>query len=110
MARGHRRAPAGRRPHPRGARNDHELIVYGQLILEQAKIVDLDPDVVDTIFEVLVRDFSANAVTMHGKSGANDAQRAWAVGAARAPITADDRFAKMWAEVAGLSTAYAMKP
>ena len=86
------------------------LIVYGQLILEQAAILDLDTDVVDTIFEVLVRDFSANAVTMHGKSGANDAQRAWAVGSVRAPITAADRFEKVWAEVAGLSTAYAMSP
>ena len=35
------------------------LIVYGQLILEQAALIDLEDDVVDTIFEVLVRDFSA---------------------------------------------------
>ncbi len=85
------------------------LIVYGQLILEQAAILDLDTGVVDTIFEVLVRDFSANAVTMHGKAGANDTQRAWAVGAVRAPITDAERFAAVWTEVAGLATAYAME-
>jgi acyl-CoA dehydrogenase len=85
------------------------LIVYGQLILEQAEILDLDTDIVDTIFEVLVRDFSAGAITMHGKAGANEAQRAWAVAAVRAPITSPDRFAKVWDEVAGLSGAYAMK-
>jgi acyl-CoA dehydrogenase len=86
------------------------LIVYGQLILEQAALLDLDTDIVDTIFEVLVRDFTANAITMHGKAGANDAQRAWAVDAVRAPITSTDRFDTVWAEVAELSTAYAMKP
>ena len=57
-----------------------------------------------------MRDFSANAITHARQGGANDAQRAWAVGAVRAPITAADRFEKVWAEVAGLSTAYAMKP
>jgi acyl-CoA dehydrogenase len=84
--------------------------VYGQLILEQAKIVDLDVDVVDTIFEVLVRDFSAACVAMHGKAGANQAQREGAVSAVTAPVTSDERFGKVWAEVADLSGAYAMKP
>ena len=77
------------------------LIVYGQLILEQAQLLDLDDDVVDTIFEVLVQDFSANAITMHGRSGANDAQRTWAVGVVRAPITDAGRAERMWNEIVG---------
>ena len=34
------------------------LIVYGQLILEQADLIGLDADLVDQIFEVQIRDFS----------------------------------------------------
>ena len=35
------------------------LVVYGQLILEQAALTGLDGDTIDAIFDVLVRDFSA---------------------------------------------------
>ena len=35
------------------------LVVYGQLILEQAELTGLDADLLDEIFDVLVRDFSA---------------------------------------------------
>lgn len=35
------------------------LVVYGQLILEQASLTGLDPDLMDRVFDVLVRDFSA---------------------------------------------------
>ena len=45
------------------------LVVYGQLILEQAEIVGLDRDVIDEIFAVLIRDFSSRAVELHGKAG-----------------------------------------
>src|SRR5690606_14745139 len=37
------------------------LVVHGQLILEQARLTDLDEDVLDELFSVLVRDFSAYA-------------------------------------------------
>lgn len=46
------------------------LVVYGQLVLEQAKILDLDPALVDQIFVTSVRDFSAYAVTLHGSTAA----------------------------------------
>ncbi|RZS31192.1 acyl-CoA dehydrogenase [Herbihabitans rhizosphaerae] len=86
------------------------LIVYGQLILEQAKLVDLDQDAVDSIFEFLVRDFSSAAVTLHGKAAATADQREWALGVVRAPVTDAERAARMWSEVAGLAGAYAMNP
>ncbi len=37
------------------------LVVYGQLILEQAELTGQDRDVIDQLFDVLVRDFSAFA-------------------------------------------------
>ncbi|MBT9167678.1 MAG: hypothetical protein DDT19_01017 [Syntrophomonadaceae bacterium] len=38
------------------------LIVYGQLILENADIYQLDDDLVDQIFDFMVRDFSKFAL------------------------------------------------
>jgi hypothetical protein len=43
------------------------LLAYAQLILEQAKLTGLDPDVLDTIFEVFIRDSSALAVELHAR-------------------------------------------
>jgi acyl-CoA dehydrogenase len=86
------------------------LVVYGQLILEQAQIDGLDPDVVDQAFDVFVRDFSATAVTLHGQASATEAQRAWALGAVRAPVADEGRYGRVWAQVAALSGAYEMRP
>ena len=43
------------------------LIVYGQLILEQAALTGLDDDMLDQIFDFQVRDFNTYAVALHGK-------------------------------------------
>ena len=84
------------------------LIVYGQLILEQAEILDLETDIVDAIFGVLVRDFSAGAVAMHGKTGSTEAQQAWALGAVRKPAVDLELDERIWGQVVGLSDAYTM--
>lgn len=86
------------------------LIVYGQLILEQARLLDLDEDVVDSICEFLVKDFSAAAIALHGRSGANAAQRTWALSVVRAPITDAGRTGRIWNEIVELSSAYSMNP
>ncbi len=86
------------------------LVVYGQLILEQAQLDGVDRDVLDQVFDVFVRDFSASAVTLHGQASATDAQREWALGAVRAPVAGDERFAAVWDQVAALSGAYEMRP
>ena len=55
------------------------LIVYGQLILEQADLIGLDVDLVDQIFDVQIRDFSTYAVALHGKPSSTSAQQDWAI-------------------------------
>ncbi|MCX5866325.1 MAG: acyl-CoA dehydrogenase [Proteobacteria bacterium] len=50
------------------------LVVYGQLILENAKIYNIDPDLVDQIFDFMVRDFSKFALQLLGKPSSTDAQ------------------------------------
>ena len=86
------------------------LVVYGQLILEQAQLDGVDRDVLDQVFDVFVRDFSASAVTLHGQASATDSQREWALGAVRAPAGDDDRFQRVWTQVAALAGAYEMRP
>ncbi|ROP38061.1 acyl-CoA dehydrogenase [Saccharothrix texasensis] len=86
------------------------LVVYGQLALEQARLTDLDTDVLDQVFDVLVRDFSAYAVALHGKASSTEAQQGWAVGQIRKPVVDQARFERVWSKVAALSGAYGMRP
>ncbi|WP_329051014.1 acyl-CoA dehydrogenase [Amycolatopsis sp. NBC_01488] len=86
------------------------LIVYGQLVLEQARITGLDDEVVDQIFAVLVQDFSAAAIDLNGKASSTEAQQAIALAAVRKPVVDAERFENVWVRVRALSGAYAMNP
>ena len=86
------------------------LIVYGQLILEQADLIGLDADLVDQIFEVQIRDFSQYAVALHGKSSSTSAQQDWALSAVRKPVTDARRFDRVWEQVKAYDGAYEMRP
>ncbi|SCE98092.1 acyl-CoA dehydrogenase [Micromonospora mirobrigensis] len=84
------------------------LVVYGQLILEQAELTGLDGDLLDEIFDVLVRDFSAHATELHGKAATTDAQAAWALAHVRRPTVDPERTARVWSQVEALSGTYQM--
>jgi acyl-CoA dehydrogenase len=84
------------------------LVPYGQLILEQAEFDDTPADVLDLVFEWLVRDFSALAIDLHGKASSTEAQQAWAVGAVRKPVIDEPRDERIYTEVRALAGAYVM--
>ncbi|MCK8678308.1 acyl-CoA dehydrogenase family protein [Streptomyces lichenis] len=86
------------------------LVVHAQLVLEQAALTGLDDDVLDELFAVLVRDFSAHAVELHGKDSATEEQQSWALGAVRRPVVDEARSARVWTRVEALSGAYEMRP
>ncbi|WNV82792.1 acyl-CoA dehydrogenase [Umezawaea sp. Da 62-37] len=86
------------------------LVVYGQLVLEQAELTGVDRSVLDQVFDVLVRDFSGCAVALHGKASSTDAQQAWALGQVRKPVVDEARFGRVWEQVKALSGAYEMRP
>ncbi|GLZ31907.1 acyl-CoA dehydrogenase [Lentzea sp. NBRC 105346] len=86
------------------------LVVYGQLVLEQAKITGVDHKEIDQIFDVLVRDFSAYAVALHGKTSSTEAQQNWALQQVRKPKTDQARFDHVWQQVQALSGKYEMRP
>jgi acyl-CoA dehydrogenase len=82
------------------------LVVYGQLIIEQAALSGLDDATLDAIFDVMVRDFSAYAVTLHGHPTTTAEQRAWALENVREPVSG----AGIWEAIEALSGAYEMTP
>ncbi|MCV7302584.1 acyl-CoA dehydrogenase [Mycobacterium barrassiae] len=86
------------------------LIVYGQLILEQAALTGLDSDMLDQIFDFQVRDFNMYAVALHGKPTATTAQQDWALSAIRKPVPDPARFHRIWERVKAYDGAYEMAP
>jgi acyl-CoA dehydrogenase len=86
------------------------LVVYAQLVLEQARLTGLNRDVLDTIFEAFVRDFSALAVELHGKASSTEAQQHWVLANVHKPVIDTGRFQRVWEQVVALSDAYVMNP
>jgi acyl-CoA dehydrogenase len=49
-------------------------VVYGQLILENAVLSSVSDDIVDQIFDFMVRDFSKFALQLYAKSSSTELQ------------------------------------
>ena len=86
------------------------LVVYGQLILENVELHGISEAVTEQIFDVFVRDFSAGATRLHGKSSTTDKQAEWALQMVRRPHVDPDRFATVWAEASALMDTYRLAP
>jgi acyl-CoA dehydrogenase len=74
------------------------LVVYGQLILEKAQMEGTDADLLNQVFDVLVRDFSIYAATLHGKPGNSAEQQALILQLIKAPIAEAQQFERVWRE------------
>jgi acyl-CoA dehydrogenase len=53
------------------------IVVYGQLILEQAGLDHVDPEIVNQVFDFMVRDFAHFALQIYGMHACRDDQRAF---------------------------------
>ena len=84
------------------------LVPYGQLILEQAQLTDTPADVVDLVFETLIRDFSTTSLDLLGKASSTDAQQAWVLEHVRKPVIDTERDARIYEQVRALAGAYVM--
>ena len=85
------------------------LVVYAQLLLENAKIYQVSDDLVDQIFDVLVRDMSGFAIGLHGKTSSTEAQMEYCLRMVRKPVPDAERYERVWNEdVYPLGSAYAM--
>ena len=87
------------------------LVVYGQLILENARLLGVAPDTVDQIFDFMVRDFSRFAIELYGRAGTSPEQAGDCLRMLRKPTRDDGRTARVWAgEVLPLADVYEMNP
>ena len=85
------------------------LVVYGQLILENAPVHSVEDDVLDQIFDVLVRDFSKFALQLYSKTSSTTTQRLFCRRMIRKPVVDHVRFERVWKEhVYALKGSYRM--
>ena len=85
------------------------LVVYAQLILENARIYGISADVVDQIFDVLIRDFADFALQLHNKAGSTPEQMTLCLAMIRKPVVDERRTDAVWNEyVLKLDGAYEM--
>jgi acyl-CoA dehydrogenase len=86
------------------------LVVYGQLILENAKLYDISDDVVDQIFDFMVRDFSRHALSLYSKPSSSEKQMASCLEMIRKPVLDEARYERVWTQVHDLQDEYEMAP
>jgi len=72
------------------------LVVYGQLILENGRIYELDYDVVDQIFDFMVRDFSKFALQLHNRPSSTPQQMDYCLKMLRKPVVDKERYQRVW--------------
>jgi acyl-CoA dehydrogenase len=86
------------------------LVVYGQLILEAARLHAVSDDLIDQIFDVMVRDVSKFALQLHSKPSSSGPQMDYCLKMIRKPTAPGERYQRVWKEVYALKDAYEMNP
>jgi acyl-CoA dehydrogenase len=86
------------------------LVVYGQLILESAALHAVGDDLIDQIFDVLVRDFSKFALQLYNKPSSTIPQMDYCFQMIRKPVLDEERYQRVWQEVHALKDEYEMNP
>ena len=87
------------------------IIAYGQLIIESAAMEGIDDDLLDQIFDFMVRDFAQYGLELYGKPSSNEKQQAAAQKMLKRPVADAERFEKVLNEnVYSLIDAYTMNP
>jgi len=86
------------------------IVVYGQLILEQAGLEDVEPGIVNQIFDFMVRDFAGFALQIYGNHNTRDEQRPFCKDIMLIKAVPDDaQYQRVWGKyVFTLDGEYAM--
>ncbi|MHA1495514.1 MAG: acyl-CoA dehydrogenase [Candidatus Thorarchaeota archaeon] len=85
------------------------LVVYGQLIIENAKIYKISDHLLDQIFDFMVRDFSRYALQMHSKQSSTEKQQEILLRMIMKPNVDKERYEAIMKEVYALNGRYDMK-
>lgn len=85
------------------------LVVYGQLILENAELLNIDDNLIDRIFEVMIRDFSRFALQLYTKGSTTFIQQKICKRMVKRPVVDQKRCGYVWETyVAPLKDQYEM--
>ena len=85
------------------------LVAYGQLLIEKTKIDAVGDDIVDQIFDFMVRDFSRFALQLYSKTSSTPKQMEISMKMIKKPTVNPERFNRVWEEhVYSLKGAYQM--
>ncbi len=86
------------------------LVVYGQLVLENARIYAVEDDIIDQIFDFMVRDFSSHALQLYSKSSTTKLQMRLCSLMIKKPDVSISRFKQLWEQhVYTLKDQYTMR-
>ena len=72
------------------------LVAYGQLIIENTKIYDIDDDITDQIFDFMVRDFSKYALRLYSMTSSTSQQMELYMKMIKKPVVDEERFERIW--------------
>ncbi|MFO7751137.1 MAG: hypothetical protein R6V54_13700 [Desulfobacteraceae bacterium] len=87
------------------------LVVYGQLIIENTHLLEIDHDVTDQIFDFMVKDFSEHALQLYSKSSSSGEQMGFCLEMIKKPAADKNRFDKIWKNrVYAMRDNYEMNP
>jgi acyl-CoA dehydrogenase len=87
------------------------LVGYGQLIIEKYNIEKFDADLLDQIFDFMVRDFSEFALKLFSKPDTSEAQMGFCQKMIKKPVTNRKRFEKIFNDcVMPIKDTYEMNP
>ena len=87
------------------------LVAYGQLIIEKFHMDKMDTDLLEQIFDVMIRDFSEFALKLYARPGITHAQMDFCMQMIKKPATDADRFNRIWENhVMSLKDTYEMTP
>jgi len=72
------------------------LVAYGQLLLENQPIYGVEDDLMESIFDFMVRDFSRYALQLYSKTSSTPEQMDMCLKMIRKPVIDEARFERVW--------------
>jgi acyl-CoA dehydrogenase len=85
------------------------LVAYGQLLIEKTRIDAVDDDLMDQIFDFMVRDFSKFALQLYSKTSSTPEQMEICLKIIKKPVVNPERFNRIWEKhVHSLKETYTM--
>ena len=74
------------------------MVAYGQLIIEKANMVNLDPDLLNQIFDIMIRDFSKYGLQIYSKPSSSPEQMEMCLEMIKKPVVDMERFQRVLSE------------